>query len=85
MGPLTAAELAPLLRTEQVQHYAAAVDRESAYEILGARIAGDGDAGRAAPEAPAPKPPAAPRRRVPGARRSDRRSRAPSPTRSPAA
>ncbi len=61
MGPLTAEELAPLLRTEQVQRYAAAVDRESAYEILGARIAGDGDAGRAAPEAPAPKPPAAPR------------------------
>jgi hypothetical protein len=44
-----------------VQRYAAAVDRESAYEILGARIAGDDDAGREAPAAPSPKPPAAPR------------------------
>ena len=46
MGPLTADELAPLLRTEQVQRYATAVDRESAYEILGARFprtGGDGD------------------------------------------
>ena len=42
MGPLTAEEIAPLLRTEQVQQYATAVDRESAYEILGARIANGG-------------------------------------------
>ena len=71
MGPLTAEEMAPLLRTEQVQQYAAAVDRESAYEILGARITNGGanDNARAgAPEASRrrqrPRPPrrAAPRR-----------------------
>jgi DNA helicase HerA-like ATPase len=38
MGPLTPAEIAPLLQTEQVRRYAAAVDRESAYEILGQRL-----------------------------------------------
>jgi DNA helicase HerA-like ATPase len=66
MGPLTADEMAPLLRTEQVQRYATSVDRESAYEILGTRIAGgDGGSGDGHPppqarEAPAPKaPPAA--------------------------
>ena len=64
MGPLTADELAPLLRTEQVQRYATAVDRESAYEILAARFprndndgAGDGRAPRA-PAEPKPAPPA---------------------------
>ena len=66
MGPLTAEEIAPLLRTEQVQQYATAVDRESAYEILGARITNGGanDNARAgAPEAkPAAPAPAAPRR-----------------------
>ena len=45
MGPLTPAELAPLLGTEQVRHYATAVDRESAHEILGQRIASPGGAG----------------------------------------
>jgi len=66
MGPLTAEEIAPLLRTEQVQQYATAVDRESAYEILGARITNGGanDNARAgAPEAkPAAPRPAAPSR-----------------------
>ena len=51
---------------EQVQQYATAVDRESAYEILGARITNGGanDNARAgAPEAkPAAPAPAAPRR-----------------------
>ena len=68
MGPLTAEEIAPLLRTEQVQQYATAVDRESAYEILGARITNGGandnaraGAPEAKPAAPAPAP-AAPRR-----------------------
>src|SRR5262245_34766414 len=57
MGPLTPAEIAPLLQTEQVRRYAAAVDRESAYEILGARIAPDASANdNAQPEAaPAPR------------------------------
>jgi DNA helicase HerA-like ATPase len=57
MGPLTEEERAPLLRTAQVQKYAAAVDRESAYEILGARL-GDGDGAGdddATPTEPAPK------------------------------
>ena len=55
MGPLTPAEIAPLLQTEQVRRYAAAVDRESAYEILGQRLEpGDGDRGAGA----------APRRRI---------------------
>ena len=55
MGPLTAEELAQLLRTEQVQHYATAVDRESAYEIIGARLRPD-DRGAGAAPAPAPVP-----------------------------
>jgi len=58
MGPLTPAEIAPLLQTEQVRRYAAAVDRESAYEILGARLE-PGEA-PAAPTAPAPAPKPAP-------------------------
>ena len=68
MGPLTAEEIAPLLRTEQVQQYATAVDRESAYEILGARITNGGANDNARPAAPEAKPaapapaPAAPRR-----------------------
>jgi DNA helicase HerA-like ATPase len=59
MGPLTADEMSVLLRSEQVQHYAAAIDRESAYEIISARLrpepapAGGGD-DRPAPRAPAP-------------------------------
>ena len=67
MGPLTPDELAQLLRTEQVQHYATAVDRESAYEIIGARLQphqddrGEGEG--AAPAAPAP--PRAPTRQRP--------------------
>jgi DNA helicase HerA-like ATPase len=58
MGPLTPAEVAPLLQSEQVRRYAAAVDRESAYEILGQRIAPDATANdNAQPEAaPAPAP-----------------------------
>ena len=72
MGPLTPAEIAPLLGTEQVRQYAAAVDRESAYEILGQRIArpaGDGreerNARRRRRSARRPRP----ARRAPGARR----------------
>jgi len=58
MGPLTPAEIVPLLRSEMVQRYATAVDRESAYEILGARLE-PGEA-PAAPSAPAPAPAPAP-------------------------
>jgi DNA helicase HerA-like ATPase len=58
MGPLTPAEIVPLLRSELVQRYATAVDRESAYEILGARLE-PGEA-PAAPTAPAPAPKPAP-------------------------
>jgi DNA helicase HerA-like ATPase len=58
MGPLTPAEIAPLLQSEMVQRYATAVDRESAYEILGARLE-PGEA-PAAPIAPAPAPKPAP-------------------------
>jgi uncharacterized protein len=55
MGPLTDGEMAPLLQTEQVRRYATAVDRRSAYEILGERLGdGEGD-GHATPEAPAPR------------------------------
>jgi uncharacterized protein len=61
MGPLTPAEIAPLLGSEQVRKYAAAVDRESAYEILGQRIASpDGDGREEEPPAPK-RAPAAPR------------------------
>ena len=56
MGPLTAEEIAPLLRSEQVQQYATAVDRESAYEILGARITNGGANENARPGAPEAKP-----------------------------
>ena len=58
MGPLTPAEIAPLLQTEQVRRYAAAVDRESAYEILGQRLEpGEGSAAtRRRPRAPPSKP-----------------------------
>src|SRR3954452_4306793 len=55
MGPLTPAEIAPLLQTEQVRRYAAAVDRESAYEILGQRLEPD-----EAPATAAPTPPSKP-------------------------
>jgi len=58
MGPLTPAEIVPLLRSEMVQRYATAVDRESAYEILGARLE-PGEA-PSAPPAPAPAPKPAP-------------------------
>jgi DNA helicase HerA-like ATPase len=63
MGPLTPAEIAPLLGSEQVRKYAAAVDRESAYEILGQRIASpDGDGREEETRAPVPKrAPTAPR------------------------
>ena len=79
MGPLTAEEIAPLLQTEQVQRYAAAVDRESAYEILGERIANDGRRRRrAAADAPRAGGPAS---GAPGPKPSGRRSPAPSPIR----
>jgi DNA helicase HerA-like ATPase len=55
MGALTPEEIASLLETEQVKRYATAVDRESAYEILGKRIGGG-------PEAPAEGPKPAPAR-----------------------
>ena len=87
MGPLTPAEIAPLLATEQVRRYAAAVDRESAYEILGQRLEpGDERPAPPAPTAP-PSKPAAPAKkpRAPGPRRCARRSRARSRTRSRAA
>jgi DNA helicase HerA-like ATPase len=60
MGPLTPAELAPLLQSEQVRKYAAAVDRESAYEMLGQRIVPDASANDNASPPPAPRsaPPA---------------------------
>jgi DNA helicase HerA-like ATPase len=55
MGPLTPGEIAPLLKTEMVQRYATAVDRESAYEILGQRLEpGEAPAPEAPPEKPAP-------------------------------
>jgi len=63
MGPLTPAEIAPLLQSEQVRKYAAAVDRESAYEILGQRIVPDesaNDNASPAPEQRAPAPKRAP-------------------------
>ena len=50
MGPLTPPELAPLLATPQVRHYATAIDRVSAHEVLSERMA------RPAPEARAPEP-----------------------------
>jgi uncharacterized protein len=65
MGPLTDEERAPLLRTEQVRKYAAAVDRESAYEILGARL-GDGETDEPAPTEPASKPRSKPTSKPPG-------------------
>jgi uncharacterized protein len=39
MGPLTPPEMAPLLRTDQVRHYATPIDRVSAHEILSGRMA----------------------------------------------
>jgi uncharacterized protein len=50
MGALTAAELEPLLRTAQVAHYATAIDRDSAYEMLARRL-------RPAPSEPESEPP----------------------------
>ena len=55
MGPLTDAERAPLLQTELVRRYATAVDRESAYEILGQRLQPE-EAPPAAPSAPKAAP-----------------------------
>ena len=60
MGPLTADEMAQLLRSEQVQHYATPVDRESAYEIIGARLRPDEGGEGAPPARPAPEPKARP-------------------------
>src|SRR4051812_41118137 len=56
MGPLAPAEIAPLLQTEQVRRYAAAVDRESAYEILGQRLKPDEAPATPGPAAPPSKP-----------------------------
>jgi DNA helicase HerA-like ATPase len=56
MGPLTPAEIAPLLQTEQVRRYAAAVDRESAYEILGQRLEPGEAPAAPTPTAPPSKP-----------------------------
>jgi hypothetical protein len=56
MGPLTDAERAPLLQTELVRRYATAVDRESAYEILGQRLEPGETPAAPAPTAHAPKP-----------------------------
>ena len=65
MGPLTPAEIAPLLQTEQVRRYAAAVDRESAYEILGAAPrAGRRPRGGARPHARRASKPAAPAKKT---------------------
>jgi hypothetical protein len=55
MGPLTPEERAPFLQTEQVQHYARAIDRESAHEILSQKMR----------PAPAPPPPRREPRRAP--------------------
>ena len=63
MGPLTPAEIAPLLQTEQVRRYAAAVDRESAYEILGQRLEPGEAPAAPAPTAP-PSKPAAPAKKT---------------------
>jgi hypothetical protein len=52
MGPLAPPELAPLLTTAQVRHYATPIDRVSAHELL---------SGRLARPAPAPEAPEAPR------------------------
>jgi uncharacterized protein len=38
MGPLTPEEMAPFLQTEQVRHYASAIDRVSAHEMLSRRM-----------------------------------------------
>ncbi|MFO0676262.1 MAG: helicase HerA-like domain-containing protein [Polyangiaceae bacterium] len=43
MGPLTDAEFAQVLGTEQVKHYATALDRPSAREMLEARMRGNSD------------------------------------------
>jgi len=56
MGPLTDAERAPLMQTEQVRRYATAVDRASAYEILGQRFEPEETPPASAPKSPAPKP-----------------------------
>ncbi len=65
MGPLTADEFkAQLGASEQVKHYAQAIDRESAREMLAARMGGAG-AASAAPNAGAP--PAAGQPGQPGA------------------
>jgi hypothetical protein len=45
MGPLTAAELAPLLATPQVRRYAEAIDRDSAHEMLARRMTGAAERG----------------------------------------
>jgi hypothetical protein len=70
MGPLTPDERKPLMATEQVRHYATAIDRESAHELLTRRMqppTAPAPQGRPAPqvnddygtpeEAPEPPPP----------------------------
>jgi hypothetical protein len=44
MGPLTQPEMAPLLRTDQVRHYATPIDRVSAHEMISGRMAQRSDA-----------------------------------------
>jgi uncharacterized protein len=46
MAPLAPEELVPLLASEQVRHYASAIDRQSAHEMLAEKIAG-GEGGSA--------------------------------------
>jgi uncharacterized protein len=53
MGPLTPEEQAPLLRTEQVRHYATPIDRASAHEMLSGKLAGADE--RARREEPEPE------------------------------
>ena len=59
MGPLTAPEFAQRTSTPQARKYAQAIDRESAQEMLAARVAGE----RAGAESGAGAPPPASRRR----------------------
>jgi hypothetical protein len=67
MGTLTPQDMAPLLATAQVRHYATTIDRDSAHEMLAAKMGGgaseiDTDAYG---EAPAPRRRQAPRAEAP--------------------
>jgi len=66
MGPLTDAEMgSALASSSQVREYAESIDRESAREILAARLAPVDDTGSSIPPAQSPAPAAAPRGRAP--------------------